>query len=89
MNYTITTQWKSLSQIMGNDYDNTKQYRVHDNVELPAILCMSEDAQPEGEGRKLPEFAEVYIEAGLNPSFKVQTCLGLQSGFNIYVSEVA
>ena len=90
-NYTLTNTWQSLSTLLGNDYDETKQYRVHNNCELPSKLCLTEEETPTSEtiGRIYPAYAEIYVEAGLNPSLRVVSGLGVNFGYNVEISEVA
>lgn len=88
-NYIITTEWKKLSEILGENYDNTKQYRLHNNVEWPAKLCLSEGSTNiETYGRIYPAYSEIYIDEGCDPSLKVITGLRIETGFNVEISEV-
>ena len=89
-NYYLTNQWQSLSQLLGEDYDSTKQYRVHNNCELPGKLCLTEKLSPTDSdiGRIYPAYCEIYIDAGLNPSLRVVSGLGVNFGYNVEVSEV-
>ena len=77
------TEWR-------DSYDNTKQYRIHNNCELPAKLCLTEESTPTEEtlGRIYPAYAEIYIEAGLNPKINVISGLNVTSGYNIEISEI-
>ena len=91
MNYRITNEWQTLETIMGEDYDSTKQYRIHNNVEYPGKLCLTEEENPNSTiiGRIYPVYSEIYTEAGNNPSLRVTSGLGVMFGYNIEVSEVA
>lgn len=90
-NYTVTKQWQDLSTIMGSDYDADAQYRVHNNVELPAKLCLTEVETPNNDtiGRIYPAYCDIYIDTGLNPKIRVIHFLGVQFGYNVEISEVA
>ena len=89
-NYTISTQWQSLSTIMGNNYDNTKQYRIHNNVELPAKLCITDDETPTADiiGRIYPAYCDIYVDASLNSKIRVGQSINSQFGYNIEITEV-
>lgn len=91
MNYEITKEWQSLSAIMGNDYNAETQYRLHNNVELPAKLCLTEEETPTNDtiGRIYPAYSDIYLDAGLNPKIRVISSLGVQFGYNVEISEVA
>jgi hypothetical protein len=91
MNYTITNEWQSLQTIMGDDYDAEKQYRLHNNVEQPSKLAMTEVENPTSDtiGRIYPAYCDIYVDAGLNPKVRVTYTLGVQFGYNIEVTEVA
>ena len=90
MNYDITRQWQELAVIMGENYDNSKTYRIHNNIENPAKLCMTEQTNPSNNdiGRKYPEFCDIYIPPDSNPKIKVLSSIWLQSGHNIEITEV-
>ena len=89
-NYNITKEWISLSSILGEAYDDKKQYRVHNNIELPAKLCLTEDENPTSDtiGRIYPAYCDIYIEAGLDSKLRVINSLGVQYGYNIDITEV-
>lgn len=90
MNYTITKEWQTLSDIMGNDYDANTQYRLHNNVELPAELCLTEDENPTNDtiGRIYPAYCDIYIDTGLNPKIRVIHSLGVQFGYNVEITKI-
>ena len=89
-NYAISTQWQSLSEIMGEDYDDKKQYRIHNNVELPAKLALTEDEEPTADtiGSLYPQYCDIYTEAGNDVKLRVTAALGVQYGYNIDITEV-
>ena len=89
-NYTVTKQWQDLSTIMGADYDATKKYRVHNNCELPAKLCLTEETSPTAsvEGRVYPPLCEIYIDVNLNPSLRVVETVETNPTLNVEISEV-
>ena len=89
-NYTLTNEWQSLSTLLDTDYDATKQYRIHNNCEQPSKLCLTEDASPTAAtiGRVYPAYCEIYAEAGLNPSLRVVSGLGVNQGYNVEITEV-
>lgn len=90
MNYEITKEWKTLSAIIGNSYSNSVKYRIHNNVENPSKLCMTEVENPTDTtiGRKFPELCEIYIDSGCNPKLRVLTKLSQETGFNVEITEV-
>ena len=90
MNYEVTKEWKNLNQIMGTDYDNTKQYRIHNNLEdLSAILCLTEVQNPSAtlKGRKIPPLTEIYVAVGTNPHLKVKS-ESLDTGFDVEITAI-
>ena len=90
MNYEITNEWQTLSEIMGGDYDNSKMYRIHNNIEKPAKLCMTDEINSSDVlGRKYPEYCEIYIAPEDNPKIKVISSMWLKTGHNIEITEVA
>lgn len=88
MNYEITGEWQTLSKIMGENYDNSKMYRIHNNVEKPAKLCLTDETNSNVLGRKYPEYCEIYVAPENNPKIKVISSLWLQNGHNIEITEV-
>lgn len=91
MNYTITNEWQTLQTIMDTDYDATKEYRLHNNCELPGKLCLTEEASPTSNtiGRIYPAYCDIYIEAGLNPKLRVISGLGVNFAYNVEISEIS
>jgi hypothetical protein len=89
-NYVLTDEWQSLSQIMGEDYDSMKQYRIHNNCELPSKLSLTEEQNVSNStiGKIYPAYSEIYVQQGLNPSLKVISGLGINFGYNVEISEV-
>jgi len=68
MNYQITEQWQSLSTIMGEDYSATAEYRIHNNIESPNHLLISEESgvTANDKGRIIPTLSEIYNAKGLD-----------------------
>jgi hypothetical protein len=87
-NYTITNEWQSLSTILGEAYDATKQYRIHNNISYPGKLCLTEEETVTNQtiGRVYPELCEIYTPAGNNPYLRV--IHSLVTGYNVEISEV-
>jgi len=91
MNYKVTKQWQKMSDIMDQDYDATKVYRIHSNIIPPANLCLTEVSSPAEtiNGRLIPRFSEVYVSISSNPYLKViEVPSSISSGFDIEISEV-
>ena len=90
MNYEITEQWQELSSIMGENYDNSKIYRIHSNVASPSKLCITEVENPTSSinGRIYPEYSDIYIDSGSNPKVKVKYAYNSQMGYDIEITEV-
>ena len=88
MNYTITNEWQSLSTIMGTDYDADAQYRVHNNVEKPAKLCITEVENPTNDitGKIYPEYCDIYLDKSLNSTTKIRHTFG--AGSYVYDVEI-
>ena len=91
MNYEVTKQWQTLSDNMGEEYDLTKQYRIHNNVDRPLHLFLTTVENPTDEikGSKYPLYADIYAPAGQNSSLRV---LGWSETFgkvsDVEISEV-
>lgn len=70
MNFNVTNEWQSLSEIMGSDYAVNQKYRVHNNVDGMYMLTYAE-SNTDSLGAKLPPYADIYVDAGNDLYFKV------------------
>lgn len=88
-NYTITDQWQKLSDIMGVNYDATKKYRIHNNIQV-GQLCYSLTGQDDG---ALMQFTdEIYNDAGIDLYLRTNNSLNynpFKKDNTIYITEVA
>lgn len=87
MNYFVTTEWKSLSEIMDSDYDSSKQYRVHSNLATSGKLCYTVEGEPTpAESRSVADdYCDIYFNVGDNPYLKTN---GVDGGMYVDVTEV-
>ena len=79
-NYTVTTSYKTLSAIMGSDYDATKDYAVHVNEIALGLLQVSDSNT--AKGKEYKSFSDFKIEKGATVYLK-----GSISDISIYVEE--
>lgn len=79
MNYKVTQNWQQLSDLMGEDYDSSKQYRVHSNYSVfSGKLCYTTESEPlQTEDRSIAQdYSDIYFDAGANPYLKVNAIGG-------------
>lgn len=86
-NYTVTNEFQSLSTIMGDDYDATKKYRIHNNIQV-GHLVYSETGTDKGASVEFTD--EIYNDAGIDLYLKMT---GLDydpfsEQNNVYITEV-
>ena len=61
-NFTVTTTYKTLADIMGASYDVTKDYIIHVNEITRGILQVN--ASNTGRGKEYKSFSEITITKG-------------------------
>lgn len=86
-NYTITNQYQSLSELMGDDYDATKKYRIHNNIRVGSLVY-SESGDDKGAIVKFTD--EIYNDVGIDLYLKM-TGLDYEpyaEENNVYITEV-
>lgn len=84
----LTNQWQSLSTLLGNDYDNTKKYRIHSNLNVAGFVCFARDNTLKT-GRKIKFGDEIYNDAGINLYLKVSEGLFTSYVDAVVIEEVA
>jgi len=85
---TLTNEWQSISTLLGNDYDNTKQYRIHSNLNVTGYVCFAGDNTLKT-GSKIKFGDEIYNDAGINLYLKVSEGLFNSYKDAVVISEVA
>ena len=90
MDYKLSKNWQSLSEIMGENYDSSAKYRIHNNVKHPSMLCLTDEENPTEttQGRHFPEFCEIYSPEGFNPKLRVLSKLKQHTEFYVDIAEV-
>ena len=85
---TLTNEWQSLSTLLGNDYDNTKKYRIHSNLNCTGFVCFTANNTLKT-GSKIKFGDEIYNDAGINLYLKVSEGLGTSFADAVVIGEVA
>lgn len=61
-NYTVTTTYQTLSDILGADYDATKDYHIHVNEIAMGLLQISDNNT--SMGKQYPSFSDFVVDKG-------------------------
>lgn len=84
-NYTITNQYQSLSTIMGDDYDATKKYRIHNNIKIGELIYALDNTD---EGAQIQFADEIYNDVGVDLYLKTNGVSFGPDTNNVYITEV-
>lgn len=84
----LTNQWQSLSTLLGNDYDNSKQFKIHSNVNETGFVCFAE-TNTLTVGNKIGFSDEILNKKGVNLYLKVSEGLLGEYKNAVVITEVA
>lgn len=87
-NYNLTNEYQSLSELMGADYDATKVYRIHNNIQVGNLIY----AVNKNDKGAVANFTdEIINDAGVNLYLKTNglNYMPFNNANNVYITEVA
>ena len=84
-NYHLTNEWQSLSQLLGEDYDSTKKYRIHSNIRI-GLLVYSININDRGAFINFSD--EIYNDVGIDLYLKTTETTDYTDN-DVYITEVA
>lgn len=88
MNYSVTNEWQSLSEIMGSDYSSSKKYRIHNNVNGVCNLAWAMESTATT-GALLPSGTVLYNDANTDIYLRVNSKSAQTYVDALYITEVA
>lgn len=84
----LTNQWQQLSTLLGEDYDNTKKYRIHSNVKSSGYVAYA-NTNTLTVGNEIGFADEIVNKEGVNIYLKVSEGLLKDYSKAIVITEVA
>ena len=87
MNYSVTNEWQSLSEIMGSDYNPDAVLRIHNNVSGVCNLAWAMENTAEV-GALLPSGCDLYNDKGLDIYLRVNSKNTQTYNNALYITEV-